>query len=113
MVKSPPLSHWLLYNFNVALYQHQSFRCRGRRRHALNPVPQQQHFVNSFHHGDTSLLPGSTPYLMVARRFTHFSSFSTPEVKRHTKKVNHSTSSENPPMYPLKQSEHTRHAFFL
>jgi hypothetical protein len=30
---------------------------------------------NCFHHGDTSLPPGSTPYLMVARRFTHFPSF--------------------------------------
>ena len=39
-----------------------------------------------------------------------FLSFSTPEGERHTKKANHPTSSENTPMYPLKQSEHTRHA---
>ena len=48
------------------------------RGHALNPVPQQQHLMDSFHHGDTSLPPGSTPYLMVARRFTHFSIFFYP-----------------------------------
>ena len=42
-----------------------------------------------------------------------FSSFSTPEGKRHTKEANHPAPSENTPMYPLKQSEHTRHASFL
>ena len=39
-----------------------------------------------------------------------FLSFSTPEWERHTKKASHPKSSENTPMYPLKQSEHTRHA---
>ena len=35
---------------------------------------------------------------------------STPEGGRHTKKANHPISSENPLMYPLKQSEHKIHA---
>ena len=69
--------------------------------------------MNNFQHGDTGLPSGSTPYLMVARRFTHFPSFLTPEWERHTKKANHPIFLENTPMFPLKQSVHTRHTTFF
>ena len=67
--------------------------------------------MGTFHQGDTGLPPGSTPRtFMVARRFTLFPPFSTPEGERHTKKANHLASSDNTPVYPLKQNEHTRRA---
>jgi len=36
-------------------------RCHGRREHALNLAPQQQHSMKSFNHGDTGIPPCSTP----------------------------------------------------
>ncbi len=40
------------------------------QRHALFDAAallQQQYFMNSFHHGDTRLVPGSTRHLIVSR----------------------------------------------
>ena len=75
------------------------------------PSPATATFHEQFSprgHGPSAWL--YPPYLYGCAALYTFFIFSTPEGGRHTKRANHPTSSENPPMYPLKQSEHKRHA---
>jgi len=96
-----------------------SLRCRGCRGRALNTASQQQRqqqqrFINSFHHGDTSLSPGSTPVQYGCAALYTFSHLFQP-LAPHKESQSHplSPSSENTPIHPLRQSKHTRRASLL